>query len=60
MIQFIGFDLDKIGDNVILNRNTFVDNMNKCMNDCKIFKDTVKCEFLFGVKIKKYKMLEDL
>jgi len=52
LIDIMGFDLDNIGDDLILDRETFVENMDKCVKDCKIFKDAVDCEFLFGVKMK--------
>jgi hypothetical protein len=58
LIESIGFDLEDIGDNVVLDRETFVENMEKSVKNCKIFKDAVDCEFLFGVKSKRVKTVK--
>jgi hypothetical protein len=54
----LGFDLNNIGNDLILDRNTFVENMNQSIKSCKIFKDTIDCEFLFGVKSKNIKSVK--
>jgi hypothetical protein len=58
LIGSIGFDLENIGDDVVLGRETFVENMEKSIKNCKIFKDTVDCEFLFGLKSKRVKTVK--
>ena len=51
LISCMGFDLQKI-DKLIINRETFVENTNKCVKECKIFTDAKECEILFGYKVK--------
>jgi hypothetical protein len=58
LIETIGFDLEDIGNNLILDRETFVENMEKSVKNCKIFKDVIDCEFLFGVKSKQVKTVK--
>jgi hypothetical protein len=58
LVKTIGFDLEDIGDNVVLDRETFVENMNLCIKNCKIFKDDVNCEYLFGIKSKQVKSVK--
>jgi hypothetical protein len=54
LISCMGFDLQKIGE-LVINRKTFVENMDKCVKDCKIFTDSKDCEILFGCKVKEIK-----
>ena len=58
LIGTIGFDLEDIGNNLILDRDTFVENMEKSVKNCKIFKDSVNCKFLFGFKSKRVKTVK--
>ena len=58
LIESIGFDLNNIGDNLVLDRDTFVENMNQSIKTCRIFKDDIDCEFLFGIKSKKVKSVK--
>jgi len=53
LISCMGFDLQKIGE-LVINRETFVENMEKCVKGCKIFTDK-DCEILFGCKVKEIK-----
>jgi len=57
LIKYMGFDLQKIGE-VVLNRETFVENMDKCVKDCKIFTDSKDCDILFGCKTKEFKSVK--
>jgi hypothetical protein len=56
LIRCMGFDLQKIGE-LVINRETFVENMNKCVKGCKIFTNAKDCD-LFGCKVKELKSLK--
>jgi hypothetical protein len=54
LISCMGFDLQKIGE-LVINRETFVENMEKCVKECKIFTNNKDSEILFGCKVKEIK-----
>ena len=57
LIDYMGFNLQKI-DELIIDRVMFINNMDKCLKECKIFTDTKNCELLFGCKSKDIKSLK--
>jgi hypothetical protein len=57
LIKYMGFDLQQIGE-VVLNRETFVENMNKCVKECKIFTDSKISDILFECKTKELKSVK--
>ena len=57
LINCMGFDLQKVGE-LIINRETFVENMEKCIKECKIFINGKECEILFGCKLKQFKSVK--
>jgi hypothetical protein len=52
LIDSMGFDLNNIGNDLILDRDTFVKNMNQSIKKCNIFNNSEDCELLFGIKSK--------
>jgi len=58
LILGMGFDLENIGNDLILDRETFIENMNHCIKKCKIFTKAKNAEILFGIKIREVKSVK--
>lgn len=55
LIIIMGFDLENIGNNLVLSREAFNNNIKLCFEKCRIFTniDSKKCISLFNVNMKK-------
>jgi hypothetical protein len=58
LITGMGFDLENIGNDLVLNRETFIENMNHCIKNCQIFTKVKNTEILFGIKIRDVKTVK--
>lgn len=52
LIDNMGFNLENIGNQNMLSREVFTENIKRCIEKCKIFTDPTNSEILFGIKLK--------